>query len=112
MKASHRLWNMVFLVLAWALGILFFLFLAAIFAGMGNIIAADMLDPFQWIAFLWLVVNFVASVLGLICLFATSIVTEARLTWLLSFIFAAVFGANVIIAPLFRHYVINKQAFA
>ena len=112
MSATRKKWlDHMFLVLGWLLATLFLLFISAILTAQfkgGSWVSSMIVSSMNWIMLLLLMSNLIASLLGLFCIFATSAVTELRITWLLSFLFALMVGANVVLIPLFRHYVLNK----
>ena len=117
MKLSKGLLNKVLLLLIWLL-LLSFLFTFSVFLiewymeynGLKSYYPKYLFEFTDFSLSMLFITNSLSSIVGLFILFATDIVTELRITWLLSFIFGWLCGANIFLLPLFRHYVVNKKS--
>jgi len=109
MKLS-RVLDQTLRILQWPL-------LAGVAVIVGNVLAEwtigerlSWLDaPVKWVMIAFFTSNLLASLLGIASTLFTSQVKELRVTWCLSFLFAAAIAANVVLIPLFRHYVLGPR---
>ena len=115
MRLSKNLLNKVLLLLIWLL-LFSFLFTFSVFLiqwyieynGLKSHYPKYLFEITHFLLSVLWITNSLSSIVGLFILFATDLVTELRITWILSFIFGWLCGANIFLLPLFRHYVVNK----